>query len=82
MKDSLTAEEEAELRDIKTRLHGLGFNQTTRDPLYEQFLKAWTLEEDPAWTHAVELTHEQQAERARLAKRIVQQLRKEETSQQ
>jgi predicted ATPase len=80
MKEPLTAAEEAELRDIKTRLHGLGFNQTTRDPLYEQFLKAWTQQEDPAWTHAVELTREQQAERAQLAKRIVQQLREEETS--
>jgi hypothetical protein len=82
MKDSLTAEEEAELRDIRTRLHGLGFNQTTRDPLYEQFLKAWTQEEDPAWTHTVELTPEQRAERTRLAQRIVKQLRAEETNQQ
>jgi predicted ATPase len=78
MKDTLAPEEQAELREIKTRLHGLGFNQTTRDPLYEQFLKAWTQLEDPVWTHAVELTREQQAERARLAKNIVQKLRDEQ----
>jgi predicted ATPase len=82
MKELLTAEEETELRDIKARLHGLGFNQTTRDPIYEQFVRAWTQQEDPAWAHAVELTREQQAERASLAERIVQQLREEETSHQ
>ena len=80
MKDPLTPEEEVELRDIKTQLHGLGFNQTTRDPLYEQFLKAWTQQEDPVWAQTVELTPEQQAARRRLAESIVKKLRVEETS--
>ena len=78
MKESLTEEEESELRKIKNDLRGLGFNQTTRDPLYEQFLKAWTQQEDPAWAQSVELTPDQRAERARLAERIVHQLRSEQ----
>jgi predicted ATPase len=82
MKASLTTEDESELREIRQRLHGMGFNQTTRDPLYEQFLKAWTQLEDPIWTETVELSPEQRSDRARLAEKIVQQLRREQTSQQ
>jgi hypothetical protein len=77
MKEALTAEEEIELRELKTRLSGLGFTQTTRDPLYELFIKAWTEREDPAWAAAVQLTPEQRDDRARLAAQIVEELRRE-----
>jgi len=78
MKDALTQEEEAELRDIKARLRDLGFDQTIRDPLYGQFVKAWTEQQDPAWNNAVQLTPAQLEDRAKLAAKIVQQLRQTE----
>jgi hypothetical protein len=77
MKAELTPNDEAELRAIKTQLRDLGFAQTTRDPLYELFVRAWTEREDPAWTQAVQLTPEQRAARARLAAEIVEELRRE-----
>jgi predicted ATPase len=78
MKESLSAEEEEELRDLKGRLRGLGLAQTIRDPLYELFLRAWTEREDPAWRHAVALSPEQRADRARLAAEIVEELRRDQ----
>jgi hypothetical protein len=77
MKDDLSPEDEADLRELKTKLDNLGFTQTTRDPLYEVFLKAWTEREDPAWAKAVQLTPEQRRDRARLAAQIVEELRRE-----
>jgi predicted ATPase len=77
MKEDLRPEDEAELRELKTKLGNLGFAQTTRDPLYEVFLKAWTEREDPAWAKAVQLTPEQRRDRARLAAQIVEELRRE-----
>ena len=77
MKSELTPEEEEEMRLLKEDLRGRGFDQTIRDPLYHQFLKAWTEHEDPAWRHAVELTAEQREQRAQLAARIVADLRRE-----
>ncbi|MFA6444196.1 MAG: AAA family ATPase [Sterolibacterium sp.] len=77
MKDVLTPEEEGELRELKMRLRPLGFDQTIRDPLYEQFVKAWTEQQDPAWARSVQLTPEQLQERARLAAKIVKQLQEE-----
>jgi predicted ATPase len=78
MKDALTPEEEAELREIKARLRTLGFDQTIRDPLYGQFVKAWTEQQDPTWSESVQLTPEQLEERSRLAARIVKQLKEAE----
>lgn len=78
MKDPLTEGEEAELRALGQRLQRLGFSQTTRDPLYQLFLEAWTTQEDPSWRDAVELTPAQRAERARLANEILERLRREE----
>jgi hypothetical protein len=77
MKEDLSPEDETELRDLKLKLSHLGFAQTIRDPLYERFVKAWTEREDPAWTQAVQLTPEQQRDRARLAAQIVEELRRE-----
>ncbi|WP_174555995.1 hypothetical protein [Xanthomonas hortorum] len=74
IKKVLTTEEEIELREIKTRMRDLGFDQTIRDPLYEQFIKAWTEQQDPKWSASIQLTPEQLAERAKLAAKIVLQL--------
>lgn len=78
MKETLTPEEESEFREIKARLRALGFDQTIRDPLYGQFVKAWTEQQDPAWAESVQLTPEQMDERARLAEKIVKQLQASE----
>jgi predicted ATPase len=78
MKEALTPEEETELREIKVRLRDLGLDQTIRDPLYEQFVKAWTEQQDPAWAETVQLTPEQLEARAKLAAKIVEKLRETE----
>jgi predicted ATPase len=77
MKENLSAEEEIELRELKLKLQDLGFAQTTRDPLFELFVKAWTDRQDAAWSQAIQLTPEQQRDRARLAAEIVDELRRE-----
>lgn len=77
MKQDLTPEEEVELGRIRDDLRGRGFDFTIRDPLYQEFLKAWTAQEDPAWREAVELTPKQREDRGKLAARIVEELRRE-----
>lgn len=79
MKEALTPDEETELREIKVRLRTLGLDQTIRDPLYEQFVKAWTEQQDPAWAETIQLTPEQLEARAKLAAEIVEKLRKTES---
>ena len=76
----LTAEERTELNRVNELLRPLGFSKTTRDPLYELFLEAWTAQEDPSWLNVSQLTEEQQQERSILASNIVAQL-KPETSE-
>jgi predicted ATPase len=77
MKKELDPLEEEELRLLKVKLNAMGFAQTIRDPLYQLFVKAWTQKEDPAWVQAVQLTPQQRRDRARLADRIVEELRRE-----
>jgi predicted ATPase len=77
MKEELTPDEEAELLQLRSDLRGRGFDLTIRDPLYYQFLKAWTEQEDPTWRVAIELTPRQREERGKLAARIVEELRRE-----
>lgn len=73
----LTDERIDELRDLNIDLERLGFARTTRDPIYELFIKAWTQQEDPAWRSAVALTDEQRRARSALADQIVLELRAE-----
>ena len=77
MRTTLTPDEETEMSELQARLRGKGFARTIRDPLYEEFIKAWTKREDPAWNEAVQLTPEQRGARARLATEIVEELRRE-----
>ena len=77
MKPDLTPDEQAQLSRLRSNLRGRGFDFTVRDPLYQEFLKAWTAQEDPRWRDAIELTPEQREERGRLAARIVEELRRE-----
>lgn len=74
---SLDAAERAELEQLSTRLRSLDFSKVNRDPLYEQFLKAWTAQEDPSWSKAVNLTEQQMRDRAALADQIVRDLKKD-----
>jgi predicted ATPase len=78
MKENKTEADNQQLRVLGERLSKLGFSRTIRDPLYEQFVKAWTEREDPAWRRGVELTPQQQADRARLSREIVEELRRRE----
>jgi hypothetical protein len=80
MKPELTLDEEAELRDLNVRTRALGLDQTIRDPLYEQFVRAWTEQQDPAWAKSVQLTSDQLQERSLLAAKIVKQLQQEAES--
>ena len=80
VKDDLSLEDMAELTRIRNDLTGLGFSQTSRDPLYQLFVEAWNASADPQWTSDVQLTPEQQRARTRLASQIVQQLRSAEDS--
>lgn len=80
MKQPRTKDEDLELVEIEERIRGRGLSQSIRDPLYEMFIRAWTEREDPAWTQSIELTPEQQKNRAALAKQIVTELQSEETT--
>jgi predicted ATPase len=73
-KGELTREEDSELQQVNARLEPLGFWKTTRDPLYELFLRKWTEREKPEWAKAVDLTPEQQREREHLAEEIAAEL--------
>ena len=76
-REPLTEDERAELRRVNEILLPLAFSKTTRDPLYELFLEAWTAQEDPSWQDAPQLTEEQRQERAILASKIVAELKAE-----
>ena len=80
VKTNLNPEDVEELRRLRTELTRLGFSQTSRDPLYQLFVKAWNASAEPQSTSEVQLTPEQQRARARLASHIVQQLRLAEDS--
>lgn len=77
-KDPLDAAERAELEQLSARLRSLGFSKVNRDPLYEQFLKAWTAQEDPSWNKTVNLTEQQMRDRSALAEQIVRDLKKDQ----
>lgn len=81
IKEDKTPEEERELRELNEFLHGKGFTQTIRDPLYKLFVRAWAEREDPAWADSVELTPEQLRSRERLAEELVAELQADEASE-
>ena len=78
MKDGRNEEEERELHELQKALDGRGFSRTTRDPLYQLFVEAWTRQGDPSWRKQVQLTPEQRQDRMRLAARIVSDLREKQ----
>ncbi len=80
--EPLDAAERAELEQLSTRVRALGFSKVNRDPLYEQFLKAWTAQEDPSWNKTVNLTEQQMRDRAALADQIVRDLKKDQQTAQ
>ena len=77
LKDDRNEQEEEELGVLHTALQGLGFSGSIRDPLYELFIEAWSEAEDPNWRKQIQLTPEQQRDRARLAAQIVDKLRRQ-----
>jgi hypothetical protein len=70
----LTHEEQVELARLSDRLRPLGFSKTTRDPLYQLFVNAWTARENPEWNKVTDLTPEQRKARAKLAADIVDEI--------
>lgn len=73
-----TPDEDAEMQRLMVDLRDRGYEQGSRDPIYELFLQAWTGVEDPAWRTAIQLTPEQRKARAELASKIVEDLREED----
>src|ERR1035441_4741473 len=71
-KQELTAAEADELQSLNVKLHRLGL--TSRDPLYDLFLKKWSEREKPEWSRTAELTPEQQEEREKLAAEIAREV--------
>lgn len=74
VKDRTPAEDE-ELQRLTKELDRLRLRQETRDPLFRRFVEAWAQSADPEWTVAPVLTDSDRQSQARLAQRIVEQLR-------
>jgi predicted ATPase len=74
MKAEPTLQEQMELRELTVELSNKGFSRTTRDPLYERFVKAWTEQEDPTWRESIEVTPEGMRQQELLAARIIAEL--------
>jgi predicted ATPase len=79
-REPLTEDEKTDLSRVNELLLPLLFSKTTRDPLYELFLEAWTAQEDPSWLNTPHLTEEQRQERAILASKIVAELKAESST--
>jgi predicted ATPase len=76
MKDGpLEEAEKRDLAELNDRLRPLAFSKTTRDPLYQLFVEAWTAQEDPEWSKAAQLSEEQRQARVILANKIVSEIR-------
>jgi predicted ATPase len=73
----LTPEGRERLAFLAGKLRKLGITQTMRDPLYREFIRAWTKRADPAWIERAEFTQEELDARERLADQIVNELREE-----
>lgn len=75
--EPLDAKERQRLTEINMQLRPLAFSKTTRDPLFQLFVEAWTAQEDPSWPETSQLTEEQRLERVALAEKIVAELKAE-----
>jgi ABC-type multidrug transport system ATPase subunit len=73
----LSESERAKLEEVNSTLRPLAFSKTTRDPLYQLFIEAWTKQEDPAWRDVMQLSEEQRIERELLARKIAVELHAE-----
>jgi ABC-type uncharacterized transport system ATPase subunit len=69
-----TQKQNKELQSLNAELQDLGFTRSSRDPLYEQFVKAWTLRQNQDWVESVKLSPEQRCEQERLALQILDDL--------
>lgn len=74
-KDELSGDEKTELEELNKKLYSLSL--TSRDPLYELFLRKWNEREKPEWKSATELTPQQLKDREDLAVQIAGELEKE-----
>lgn len=74
----LSAEEQRELRDIRSRLQPLGFWKSDPDPMFALFQRKWTERAPAEPIGSVELTHDEIVARERLAEEIVAELAAEQ----
>ena len=77
-KDGRSADEDAELQKLKTGLEKQRFLFTSRDPLYEPFVRAFTRRRDAEQAGKPVLTQEEQRSRDELADQIVAELMQED----
>ncbi len=73
-KEDLSDSERHHLTNLTNYLDDLGFMMAEDDPLYAEFVRRFTAQEDPAIRQQVVLTHEQQEERKRLVDEIIGEL--------
>ena len=82
--ESLSGDEEAELRAVTERLDALGFWKSDRDPIYQlflqEFLPKWLKREKAEWSESVDLTVDQMRERQALASEIAREVADERAS--
>ena len=81
VKEELTAEEKLRLGDLNVELEGLDFTITTRDSLYDKFMRAMIEREDPTMRQQIVLTPEQQEEQRQLIRNILSEIMAEEKEQ-
>ncbi|MDQ3685631.1 MAG: AAA family ATPase [Acidobacteriota bacterium] len=79
IKEKLTDTDRSRLRDLNEELDRLDFTTTTRDPLYEPYIKAMTKAEKEEGLREPVLTPEQQERQKELAVQIVRELKSTES---
>ncbi len=67
--------------DLNVELEGLDFTITTRDSLYDKFMRAMIEREDPTMRQQIVLTPEQQEEQRQLIRNILSEIMAEEKEQ-
>jgi predicted ATPase len=73
--EPLSPDERARLAELTSKLRQLGITQTMRDPLYREFVRAWSKQAAPDWAERTEFSQEELDERELLAAEIVSELR-------
>lgn len=79
IKEQMSDEDRARLRELNGQLDEMGFTKTIRDPLYEPYVKAMTKVEEEEGLREPVLTPGQQDRQRELAVQIVRELKNKES---